>query len=368
MYIILGVFMHHFDPKHRVLFVLKYRQLYQDVLFNNSETTSQSKYFSSGLLNSANQVHHMLTANGVESKLVQVLDNNAIDREVHQYKPTDVIIEALWVVPEKFEVLQKLHPKVRWIIRLHSETPFMANEGIAMEWVLKYAKHKNVFIAINSPKMMADMTAIFPECHRHKLMYLPNYYDYHLNHVHTPHHHKHDDVLDIACFGAIRPLKNQLLQAMAAIRYADEMNQRLRFHINGSRIENNGNNVYKNIKSLFDNIDKHRYKLVEHEWLNPLEFRTLCSKMDIGMQVSFSETFNIVTADFVAQDVPIVVSDEVVWAACPFMASSATDINEIVKTMHRARLLGKVGLTVLNKLTLNRYNTKTVSAWLKEFK
>ena len=122
----------------KVLFILKYRAMYTDICFDESEMYSSSyKHFNSGLLNSANQVHEMLLDHGVESKLVQVIDNNCIDKEVHQYKPTHVIIEALWCVPEKFEILQKLHPKVKWILRLHSETPFIANEGIAMEWILK---------------------------------------------------------------------------------------------------------------------------------------------------------------------------------------------------------------------------------------
>jgi hypothetical protein len=77
----------------------------------------------------------MLVANGVDSTIIEVIDNNGIDREVTKYKPTHVIIEALWVIPSKFEILTKLHPNVKWIIRLHSEIPFLANEGIAMEWM-----------------------------------------------------------------------------------------------------------------------------------------------------------------------------------------------------------------------------------------
>lgn len=360
--------MQHFHHHHRVLFVLKYRQLYQDVQFSASEKNAPFQYFSSGLLNSANQVHHMLLEHGVQSKLVQVLDNNGIDKEVHEFKPTDVIIEALWVVPEKFEVLQKLHPKVRWIIRMHSETPFMANEGIAMDWIMKYINYENVFIAVNSHKMLTDLTAVFPYNKQHKLMYLPNYYDYKKNNVGDNVPENYSDTLNVACFGAIRPLKNQLLQAMAAIQFADELDVKLSFHINGSRIENNGNNVLKNIRGLFSGLDSTRYKLVEHEWLDPQQFRVLCSSMDIGMQVSFSETFNIVTADFVAQNIPIVVSKEVEWAACPFKVSDPTSINAIVKTMHRAMFFDTLGLTRLNKFSLNRYNKHTVEAWLYEFK
>jgi hypothetical protein len=33
--------------------------------------------------------------------------------------------------------------------------------------------------------------------------------------------------------------------------------------------------------------------------------------MDIGLQVSLSETYNIVTADFISQNVPIITSEEI---------------------------------------------------------
>ena len=54
-----------------------------------------------------------------------------------------------WLV-SKFEVLQKLHPNVKWIVRLHSEIPFIANEGIAMDWIYEYQKYDNVFVSLNS--------------------------------------------------------------------------------------------------------------------------------------------------------------------------------------------------------------------------
>lgn len=359
--------MHDFPPNRKVLFILKYRKLYQDILFDESEKNEPYSYFSSGLLNSARQVSDMLNDHGVESKVVQVLDNNSIDKEVYDYKPTDVIIEALWVVPEKFEILQKLHPKVRWIIRLHSETPFMANEGIAMDWILKYIKHKNVYVGLNSLRMREDLKAILPVVKEYKLLYLPNYYDLDKNNEHCHKVFVSDNTLDISCFGAIRPLKNQVLQAIAAIKYVKETGKNLRFHINGSRIENDGNNVYKNIKGLFEGLNDPRYQLVEHGWLDPKEFRKLIGQMDISMQVSLTETWNIVSGDATAQDIPIVVSEEVQWASWISKVPYPTDIDSIVDTMRRVDFFGSVGI-FLNKRGLKASNKKTVHAWLQEFR
>src|SRR6185437_13120675 len=61
-----------------------------------------------------------------------------------------------WVVPEKFRVLIPLHPKVRWIVRIHSEIPFLAMEGIAMDWIARYTLLP-VEIACNSMRSFYDV-------------------------------------------------------------------------------------------------------------------------------------------------------------------------------------------------------------------
>ena len=93
----------------KVLFILKRREDFQ------ASKHSQIG-LSTGLYNSASFVNDMLLANNIESNLEVVIDNNDIDRVVTKYRPTHVIIEALWVVPTKFAELQKIHPNVTWEI------------------------------------------------------------------------------------------------------------------------------------------------------------------------------------------------------------------------------------------------------------
>ena len=134
----------------KVLFILKRREDYSAQVHSHIG-------LSTGLYNSAKFMNDMLNDAGIQSDLGVAIDNNCIDRLVTLYKPTHVIIEALWVVPPKFSVLQKLHPNVKWIIRLHSEMPFMAGEGMAMDWLGDYATFKNVVIACNAPRMLREM-------------------------------------------------------------------------------------------------------------------------------------------------------------------------------------------------------------------
>ena len=97
----------------KILFILKRREDY------NAKVHSHIG-LSTGLYNSAKFMNDMLVEAGFNSVLEVAVDNNCIDRLVSKHKPTHVIIEALWVVPTKFSILQKLHPSVQWIVRLHS--------------------------------------------------------------------------------------------------------------------------------------------------------------------------------------------------------------------------------------------------------
>lgn len=310
--------------KNRFLFIVRYRENYDG---SSSYDGTPASY--GGLYHSALFVVQMLRAAGLEAKLVQVKDNNDIDREVTHCKPTHVIIEALWVVPEKFAVLIHLHSKVKWIIRCHSEIPFLSLEGIAMSWIVKYLAFPQVSVSSNSAYGTRDFRAIariaypswtHPEL-EDRIPYLPNYYP-----VIVPSGHKRPDhTLDIGCFGALRPLKNQLSQALAALEFARSEGRPLNFHVN-SRCEQGATNVLENIRALFASSGQ---KLIEHTWQTRSEFLHLVSQTDIGMQVSFSETFDITAADTVSLGVPLVTSNEVTWSD-PSSQASPTNVASIV--------------------------------------
>jgi hypothetical protein len=340
----------------KVLFILKYRQYYGGQYSTLKE---------SGLLNSAQFVCDMLVKENFPAILEQVIDNNEIDKVVTKHKPNIVIIEALWVVPEKFEVLQKLHPNVKWIIRLHSEIPFLANEGIAFSWIPKYLQYKNVFLSANSYKTHKDLikyTISLDPSFTKKMVFLPNYYP--VNNKTTPAELFWDEgeVIDVGCFGAIRPLKNQLIQAIAAVQFAEEKGLICRFHINSTRIEGKGDNVLKNIRSFFDSFNG-KHLLIEHPWMTRKKFLEVVKQMDIGLQMSFSETFNIVSADFVAEDIPIVTSDEVDWMPS-FFTANTTDTRSIINAMNRVLFYDRHFIWLdWQRLALRRYVNKSKHIW-----
>ena len=350
----------HKKCNNRVLFICKV----SDYCFG-SEYVEPKKI--SGLRNSASFCMNVLEKAGIHCKLVVVRDNNDIDREVNKFKPTHVIIEALWVVPEKFVILNKLHPKVKWIIRIHSELPFVAGEGIAMEWIIKYVSYKNVYISGNSPLLENDLVSLIKTAYPDqdltwKVIYLPNCYQctkQNLSPILDP------DRLNIGCFGAIRPLKNQLIQAAAAIDFADRLNVPINFHMNGDRIEQLGQPVLKNIKSLFALHPQHN--LVLHDWMDHDMFLDVLSTMDIGLQVSLSESFNIVAADMVCVDIPMVVSPAIYWASDWFKANPI-DKSDIVNKMRFAYKMSFFNFHNLNRIKLSKTCDDHAKIWIQYFR
>lgn len=323
----------------------------------------------SGLANSARFVSNMLEAEGYESTVEVAHDNNCIDRLVTKHRPDIVFIEALWVVPEKFEVLEKLHPNVTWVVRIHSELSFLAMESISMDWCIRYVRdYKRVLVAPNSLSLTQDLKEIIADTGSDdsKIVYLPNFYP-----VKTskgvrfkPKKLVRDvktgkKIINIGCFGAIRPFKNQLTQAVAAIKFADFLGYKLRFHINGNRVEHGDNNI-KNIRGLFQHQLVH--ELVEHPWKKHEDFLKIVRSMDITMQVSFTESFNIVAADAVANGVPTVTSKEIEWVF-PFFYAHPTSVRSIFCALLRTWGLRKLQLTRLSRLRLKWEGSLSKKVW-----
>jgi hypothetical protein len=237
-------------------------------------------------------------------------------------------------------------------------------EGISMEWLLEYPLYPNVYISCNRHSSNQDFRFLLKNTYpdqteqwaRDKVIFLPNFYPV------TPSERtgkECSEFLDISCFGAIRPLKNTTLQAVAALQFADSLQKRLRFHINASRLENQGEPVLKSLRSLFSHVKQHQ--LVEHGWMNHREFKELCGTMDFGLQVSYTETFNIVTADLVDQNVPVIVSPEIDWVCAESVVKEITTQN-IIHALYRA-WDKQQHIAHVNKTNLVNYGNNTKKVW-----
>ena len=301
---------------------------------------------SSGVRSSVSFVVDMLQSQGINAVLAEAVDGDSIDALVTKYRPRRVVLEALWVTPEKLAELLKLHPGVhQWTVRAHSEIPFLAQEGCAVDWLTRIG-HLGVEVAFNSAQTVEDWRVLG------RSVWLPNYYPLRSPRMTEP----SGDDFHIGCFGAIRPLKNQLIQALAAIKFARYMNRHLVFHMNGSRIEQFGESNLKNIRSA---IYHGGAKLEMHPWLPHTEFLELVAQMDICLAVSLSESYCIVAADAVSMGVPLVGSSAISWL--PRRSRARVDsVEDIFQAMDRTG-----DTTVhLNHEALENYLETAVETWM----
>lgn len=296
----------------RSLFILKRREDY-----SQDPSYSSSYQIATGMYNSAKFVVDELNAANRRAKVILVIDGNDIDREVTNYEPTDVFIEGLWVTPSKFSELLNIsrHQNVRWHVRIHSEIPFLATEGVAMDWITQYLR-LGVHVAPNAPRAHEQLywlatKMLGSEVSETLVPFLPNCYP--VDYSFWPLQNldiRDKSTLDIACFGAYRPMKNHLQQAFIALKFAEMKDKQLRFHIN-DRQDAGGGGPAKSVEAL---ISAAGAELVKHPWENRETFLGSISQVDLLMQLSMSETFNIVSADATLVGKPMIVSKEINWA------------------------------------------------------
>ena len=320
----------------------------------------------SGLYNSCAYVVDMLNAAGVASRMIQVDSASEIGQAVAACDPTDVICEAFFVAPATIKALATTYPLIRWWLRNHSEIIFLSQDSNAMQWIAGYLAIPSMSLSANAARSVADFRNITEAYFPHwdaatvadRVQLLPNYHPMIAPLPPIPSAH---GVLNVGCMGAIRPQKNTLQQAICAMAVARQLGKTLRFHVN-ERVDHLAGGTLKNLKALFRNAPN--AELVSHGWLERADFYDLCRQMDIGMQVSATETFNLVAADFVTMDRPIVVSPEISWTD-PRIQASPTNGADIIKKMLIA--LKASSIVASNRAGLLKYDAASQKQWLAVF-
>jgi hypothetical protein len=156
-------------------------------------------------------------------------------------------------------------------------------------------------------------------------------------------------------------MKNHLQQAFAALKFAQYLDRDLEFHVN-DRIDSGGIGVSKNVNDLFTEIGGSlSASIVVHDWEDRATFLTSLRSMDLSMQVSITETFNIVAADSVYVDTPILTSNEVPWTY-PVHANpqSVDDILAKTKTVWKNRFF-----LSQHQISLRSYVGESARLWVK---
>ena len=232
---------------------------------------------------------------------------------------THCVIEAPWVPRDAMAELLHAFPKVHFIVRSHSQIGFLQVEPGAIQLLRELLTLQdnslNLTVATNS----VTLKWFFETAYGGHALYLPNLYD--LERVARKKDITHTSrTLRIGSFGALRLLKNHTTAAAAALMLAKKRGCDLEFWVSLEDDTMGGMAVLDALRKMFAGLTW--AKLVERPWEDWATFRQTVSGMDLCLQISMTETFNLTTADAVAEGVPCVVSPCIEWAPDYWMADT----------------------------------------------
>jgi hypothetical protein len=270
---------------------------------------------------------------------------------------THVVISAPWIPSLEIQNMIMEFPGVTFAVSCHSNVGFLQADSNGVKLVreameIERASH-NFHLAGNSCKFSEWIQRAYSV----PCAYLPNLYylDEHVN-AHRPMFS--GGILRIGVFGATRPLKNFMSACGAALEIAQQLKVETEVWLSAGRAEGGGEVVLRAAREMMRNLP--HIRLVENSWQTWPQFRTTVAHMHLLLQPSYTESFNMVTADGVAAGVPSVVSDAIDWAP-PAWTARADDVVEIAR----------IGRTLLNDAqapsdglkALNHHNKAGIMAW-----
>ena len=302
-------------------------------------------------------INYLKTLN-IATDIAFVTESSQIENIINDNGPTHVIIESVFVMPIEFLRLTNMFKKVKWFIRLHSDIGFFFAEIYGLEWTKAYQTFDDITIAANNTEIIKNLS---PQLKK-DIVHLPNIYPDNYEYDNNIDVKNDNSVINIGCFGNLRLVKNQGFQAVLAMNFADAQKKKLRFHINVGKSELRNNAVLTNLRALFK---ESKHELVEHGWVPHDEFIKLVKTMDVGLQLSYTESFNIVACDFISCGVPILVSPTISWCPECYIASTI-DMEECfykLTTIYNSRNDIELKKIAIRKLSKTNNSAKLV--WSK---
>jgi hypothetical protein len=276
-----------------------------------------------GLGVSAINTAKVLRREGVHAEVWPIVNADDLRKRLGLSEVKQVIISAPWIPSLELQALSADYPNVQFAVNCHSNVGFLQADSNGVRLVretmeLELGTH-NVHLAGNSRRFCAWIHAAFGA----PCAYLPNLYwiESDLAWQRSPFAHS---TLRIGLFGATRPLKNLLSAAGAALEISRSLRVGLELWLSTGRAEGSHNNIIAAMQEMFRGLPQ--VELVMNGWQPWPKFRRVVGHMHLLLQPSYTESFNVVTADGVAEGVPSVVSNAIDWAPAHWKA----DVDDVI--------------------------------------
>lgn len=252
----------------------------------------------------------------------------AADREsaklAHHVPVSHVVISAPWIPTAMLADWAHRYTDLEFAVVSHSNIGFLQADPRAITLLREASELEqgagNFHVAANSEKFVQWWRATYST----PMLVLPNMYPF----AGVPQKPGwRGGRLRIGCFCAIRPYKNVLTAAAAALEVATRLRcSDLEFWISGGRTEGGGGTIEQAVVQMFAGVP--RARLVTQNWQSWPQFLATVGGMDLLLQPSYTEGFNMVTADGITHGVASVVGEAITWVPKNWQASTdnASDI------------------------------------------
>jgi glycosyltransferase involved in cell wall biosynthesis len=273
----------------------------------------------------------VLRDHGVECTVIPVRHNVDLVTGIYTYnnnhdKPlTHVVISAPWLSVYDLKSLLIHFPKTEFAVLSHSNVGFLQADPCGVELIRYYLRLTREFdnfrVGANSERLFQWLQRVMDG----DAVLLPNLYP--ATQAQPEKHWYGTSPLRIGAFGAVRPEKNFMTAAAAAILIQKLTKVNVELHMSAGG-EGGGERTMQAIDQLI--AGDRKITLIRHDWCLWPDFIKLVRQMDLLLQPSYTESFNMVTADGIIMGVPSVVSPAIDWAPESWKADS-DDVNEVAE-------------------------------------
>lgn len=269
-----------------------------------------------------------------------------------------VVVSAPWIQTVEWQRITMDFPNIQFAVNCHSNVGFLQADTNGVKLLRESMEVEratwNFHLSGNSLKFCRWIRHAYES----PCTYLPNLY-YLDNSAPLARPLYSGGTLRIGAFGATRQLKNFMSAAGAALEIASSLRVGLELWVSSGRTEG-GLGIIDAVRAMLTGLPN--VKLVEGGWQSWPKFRTTVRHMHLLMQPSYTESFNMVTADGIAEGVPSVVSDAIDWAPEHWKAFSddVGDMARIGRSLLSDRYAAEDGFAALKK-----HNTDGLASWMQ---
>lgn len=278
-----------------------------------------------------------LRANGIfaEAKAIFGADDltTYILSQENRFRPiTHVVICAQWIPTKYLAKLAMQFSHIQFSQNCHSNVAFLQAEPPAIDLLRQAIDLETGLPNFHASSNSYRLCEALQKMYGRPITYLPNLYYLHGEEpIHRP--LWNGGTLRIGAFGSLRIYKNFSTAVAASIELTNQLKCHSEIWINSGRTDGAGNGVYRTAQSWVKGLS--HVTLKELHWASWPEFKRFVGTMNILMQPSFTETFNNVTADGIAEGTPSVVGDCIEWVPQTWKADvdDSSQVAEVARRM-----------------------------------